>query len=109
MEGVPAEDPGAGAVGGGSGTSSSVGLWVLSGRDERSLRAQAERLRGFLVARPELAPVDVGLSLATTRAALEHRAVVVGGGRDELIAGLGALAEGVPGVGVVSGEVRPGK
>ncbi|MFI7290659.1 type I polyketide synthase [Streptomyces anulatus] len=113
VEGVPAEDPvaraGAGAVGGGPGSSSSAGLWVLSGRDERSLRAQAERLRGFLSARPELAPVDVGFSLATTRAALEHRAVVVGGGRDELLAGLGALADGVPGVGVVSGEVRPGR
>ncbi|GAA2247624.1 hypothetical protein GCM10010232_38610 [Streptomyces amakusaensis] len=108
LEGVPAEVSEAGAGVGGLGCSSSVGLWVLSGRDERSLRAQAGRLRGFLVARPGLVPVDVGLSLATTRAALECRAVVVGSGRDELIAGLGALAEGVPGVGVVSGEVRPG-
>ncbi|MFI6090871.1 SDR family NAD(P)-dependent oxidoreductase [Streptomyces sp. NPDC051218] len=109
VEGVPAEVPGAGVVGGGSGPGSSAGLWVLSGRDERSLRAQAERLCGFLVARPELAVVDVGLSLATTRAALEHRAVVVGGGREELLAGLGALAGGVPGAGVVSGEVGSGK
>ncbi|GAA2247635.1 hypothetical protein GCM10010232_38620 [Streptomyces amakusaensis] len=108
LEAVPAEVSEAGAGVGGLGCSSSVGLWVLSGRDERSLRAQAGRLRGFLVARPGLVPVDVGLSLATTRAALECRAVVVGSGRDELIAGLGALAEGVPGVGVVSGEVRPG-
>ncbi|MFI6090870.1 type I polyketide synthase [Streptomyces sp. NPDC051218] len=109
VEGVPAEVPGAGVVGGGSGPGSSAGLWVLSGRDERSLRAQAERLRGFLVARPELAVVDVGLSLATTRAALEQRAVVVGDGREELLAGLGALAGGAPGAGVVSGEVGSGK
>ncbi|MCQ1582736.1 type I polyketide synthase, partial [Streptomyces parvus] len=119
VEGVAAEEPesgsaagpgpGAGAGAGGSGSASSVGLWVLSGRDERSLRAQAERLRGFVVARPELAVVDVGWSLATTRSALEHRAVVLGGGRDELLAGLGALAGGVPAAGVVSGEVRPGK
>ncbi|MFF2862781.1 type I polyketide synthase [Streptomyces rubiginosohelvolus] len=117
VEGVAAEEPesesGAGAglrvVGEGSGSASSVGLWVLSGRDERSLRAQSERLRGFVVARPELAAVDVGWSLATTRSALEHRAVVLGGGRDELLAGLGALAGGVPAAGVVSGEVRPGK
>ncbi|AKZ60159.1 Type I polyketide synthase [Streptomyces ambofaciens ATCC 23877] len=106
LEGVEAE--GAVADGGGSGSSSSVGVWVLSGRDERSLRAQAGRLRGFLVARPEVDPVDVGLSLATTRAALECRAVVVGGGREELLAGLGSVAEGVPGVGVVRGEVGSG-
>ncbi|MGZ3119579.1 type I polyketide synthase [Streptomyces sp. H62] len=106
LEGVEAE--GAGGVGEGSGSSSSVGVWVLSGRDERSLRAQAGRLRGFLVARPEVAAVDVGLSLAMTRAALECRAVVVGGGREELLAGLGSLAEGVPGVGVVRGEVGSG-
>ncbi|WP_418080537.1 SDR family NAD(P)-dependent oxidoreductase [Streptomyces ambofaciens] len=106
VEGVEAE--GAVAGGGGSGSSSSVGVWVLSGRDERSLRAQAGRLRGFLVARPEVDPVDVGLSLATTRAALECRAVVVGGGREELLAGLGSVAEGVPGVGVVRGEVGSG-
>ncbi|OSC61582.1 hypothetical protein B5180_35735, partial [Streptomyces sp. BF-3] len=115
VEGVAAEEPesgsaaGPGAGAGGSGSASSVGLWVLSGRDERSLRAQAERLRGFVVARPELAVVDVGWSLATTRSALEHRAVVLGGGREELLAGLGALAGGVPAAGVVSGEVRPGK
>ncbi|MFG3462635.1 SDR family NAD(P)-dependent oxidoreductase [Streptomyces sp. NPDC047853] len=108
LEGVAAEESGVGGVGGGSGCSSSVGLWVLSGRDERSLRAQAGRLRGFLVARPEVAVVDVGLSLATTRAALECRAVVVGGGREELLAGLGSVAEGVPGVGVVRGEVGSG-
>ncbi len=108
LEAVPAEES-AEVPSGGVGGVSSGGLWVLSGRDERSLRAQAERLRGFVVARPELAAADVGVSLATGRAALEHRAVVVGGDRDELIAGLGALVEGVPGVGVVSGEVRSGK
>ncbi|MFE5220817.1 type I polyketide synthase, partial [Streptomyces sp. NPDC056626] len=106
LEGVEADE--FGGDGGGSGSSSSVGVWVLSGRDEQSLRAQAERLRGFLVGRPEVAAGDVGVSLATTRAALECRAVVVGCGREELLAGLGSVAEGVPGVGVVRGEVGSG-
>ncbi|WP_373465062.1 SDR family NAD(P)-dependent oxidoreductase [Streptomyces sp. V2I9] len=111
VEGVPAGEPDADAVvaGGGPDGVVSAGLWVLSGRDERSLRAQAERLRGYLVARPELSAVDVGFSLATTRTALEHRGAVMGGGRDELLAGLGSLAAGVPAAGVVSGEARSGK
>ena len=43
---------------------------------------------------PGLSPVDVGFSLATTRAVFEHRAVVVGADRDELLAGLGEVAAG---------------
>ncbi|MGP3948857.1 type I polyketide synthase [Streptomyces sp. 7N604] len=68
--------------------------WFLSGRDEAALRAQAERLHRHLAERPGISPVDVGYSLATTRAALEHRAAVLGTGRDELLAGLTALARG---------------
>jgi acyl transferase domain-containing protein len=52
--------------------------------------------------------VDVGWSLATSRAAFEHRAVVVGAGRDELAAGLRAVAEGRPGAGVVEGAAGAG-
>ncbi|WP_326695900.1 type I polyketide synthase [Streptomyces sp. NBC_01754] len=52
--------------------------WVVSAKSEDALRAQTERLRSFVAERPELDPVDVGWSLATTRAALEHRAVVTG-------------------------------
>jgi acyl transferase domain-containing protein len=47
--------------------------------------------------------VDVGFSLVTTRSVFEHRAVVLGGDRDRLLAGLGAVAEGRDAVGVVRG------
>ncbi|MFA1552012.1 type I polyketide synthase, partial [Actinomadura chokoriensis] len=41
--------------------------WVVSGRGEGALRAQAGRLREFVESRPELDPVGVGWSLVTTR------------------------------------------
>ncbi|MGW4519454.1 acyltransferase domain-containing protein, partial [Streptomyces sp. NPDC004393] len=69
----------------------------VSGRDEVGLRAQAGRLREHLIGRPEAEPVDVGYSLVTARAALEHRAAVVGASREELLAGLQLLAEGAGG------------
>ncbi len=67
--------------------------WVLSGRTEAALRAQAQRLAEHVCARPEDGPADIALSLATSRSALEHRAAVIAGNRDELLAGLEALAE----------------
>jgi acyl transferase domain-containing protein/thioesterase domain-containing protein/acyl carrier protein len=67
--------------------------WMISGRDERGLRGQAGRLLKFLGAHPELETAGVGVSLAA-RPMLEHRAVVVGGTRQSLIEGLGALERG---------------
>src|SRR5262249_26992585 len=69
---------------------------LLSGRSEAALRAQAERLREHLEARPELSLVDVAYSLATTRSHFEHRAALVAGGRGALIDALSALAQGRP-------------
>ncbi|MBU3869450.1 SDR family NAD(P)-dependent oxidoreductase, partial [Streptomyces sp. 4503] len=83
--------------------------WVLSGRGEHGLRAQAARLRSFLAAHPGPDPVDVGWSLATTRSALSHRAAVVGASRAELLDGLAALAAGEPTPGVVLGTAGPGR
>ncbi|MGW6846986.1 type I polyketide synthase [Streptomyces sp. NPDC054958] len=78
--------------------------WVVSGRGEAALRAQAGRLLEHLAEHPALSPADVGLSLAGTRSAFEHRAVVLGGDRDALVAGLRSVAEGEDGAGVVSGR-----
>ncbi|MER5780074.1 type I polyketide synthase, partial [Streptomyces sp. NPDC002039] len=72
----------------GPGTALTSTPWVVSGRAEVALRAQARRLLDHLGEHPGPSPADVGLSLAGTRSAFEHRAVVLGGGRDELIAGL---------------------
>ncbi|GAA5705600.1 3-ketoacyl-CoA thiolase [Streptomyces avermitilis] len=81
--------------------------WVLSGRTEAALRAQAERLLS-LVPEMDLPPADIGFSLATTRSAMEHRAAVVGESRDELLEGLRALAAGSPSTRVVLGEPGAG-
>jgi len=65
---------------------------TVSARSEAALRAQAERLRAHLAERPELAAPDVARSLVDTRTRFEHRAAVVGSGRDDLLRGLGRLA-----------------
>ncbi|WP_436784538.1 CurL C-terminal domain-containing protein, partial [Streptomyces sp. URMC 126] len=85
-----------------------AGAWLVSGRSAAGLAAQAERLREWVSARPELEPADVAWSLAATRSVFEHRAVVVGGDRGELVAGLESLAADVPAGSVVSGVARPG-
>ncbi|MFD7490963.1 SDR family NAD(P)-dependent oxidoreductase [Streptomyces sp. NPDC059832] len=77
--------------------------WVLSGRSEQALAGQAERLLGLV---DGVSPLDVGWSLASTRAAFEHRAVVVGEERGAL---LRAVAEGRSVAGVVRGSVQGGR
>ncbi len=77
--------------------------WVVSGRSADALRDQAARLLEHVEARPELTAADVGFSLASTRASFQHRAVVIGGDRPELAAGLGALADAQSAVGLVEG------
>ncbi|WP_442816708.1 SDR family NAD(P)-dependent oxidoreductase [Streptomyces sp. NBC_01304] len=70
--------------------------WVLSARGTEALRAQARRLHDHLSRIPELGALDAGFSLADGRAAFDHRAVVLGGDRQELLDGLAALAAGQP-------------
>ncbi|WP_455755135.1 type I polyketide synthase, partial [Streptomyces olivaceoviridis] len=65
---------------------------VVSGKSPEAVRGQAERLAAFLRERPELGCLDVSRSLATTRAAFGYRAVLVAEGREQVLAGLTALA-----------------
>ncbi|MFE2136750.1 SDR family NAD(P)-dependent oxidoreductase, partial [Streptomyces sp. NPDC059466] len=83
--------------------------WVVSGRGAGGLRAQAARLLAHAQAHPDLDPADVGLSLVRTRSAFENRAVVRGGDRDELLAGLAAVARDESAPGVVQGAATEGK
>ncbi|MEV6932583.1 type I polyketide synthase [Dactylosporangium sp. NPDC051485] len=76
---------------------------VVSARSSAALRAAAARLERRLAGDPELSPLDVAASLATGRAALEHRAVVVAADRAEALAGLVALAAGEPAANVLEG------
>ncbi|MDT3400797.1 type I polyketide synthase, partial [Streptomyces sp. B1866] len=82
---------------------------LVSARGEAALRAQAGRLRAYLAARPEVTPLDLGFSSVATRAQLERRAVVVASGREELLAGLGALAASEPAAHVLQGSATGGK
>ncbi|MFD6180793.1 type I polyketide synthase, partial [Streptomyces goshikiensis] len=82
--------------------------WMLSGKSEAALRVQAERLLAAVTADELLEPADVAYSLATSRSALERRAVVVAGERDEFLAALRALAAGEQAAGVAHGTVSAG-
>ncbi|MCX5269786.1 type I polyketide synthase [Streptomyces sp. NBC_00199] len=77
--------------------------WALSAKTPAALREQAARLAEF-VRGADAGPVDVGWSLAVTRSVFEHRAVVLGEGREQLLAGLDALAAGEGGADVVRGR-----
>ncbi|WP_159037067.1 type I polyketide synthase, partial [Streptomyces specialis] len=82
--------------------------WPVSAHSAAALRGQAERLLTHLLALPAPDAADIGHSLATTRAALPHRAVVTGRDLDQLTAALSALAHGDPAPpGTVTGRTGP--
>ncbi|MER7272776.1 type I polyketide synthase, partial [Micromonospora carbonacea] len=80
---------------------------LLSARSEAALAAQADRWARWLAADPAPRPADVGWSSVVTRATLEHRAVLAAADRDELLAGLRALATGDPSGTVVTSAGTP--
>ena len=81
--------------------------WLVSAKSESSLAAQVERVRAL-----EGDPLDVGFSLATTRALFEHRAALLDG--VEIASGLARRTElallfsgqGAQRVGMGRGAVR---
>ncbi|WP_248001499.1 type I polyketide synthase [Streptomyces sp. RPA4-5] len=83
--------------------------WPVSAQGAESLRAQAERLAEHLDARPDQDLAGAAWSLATGRAGLAHRAVLLGGDREALRSGARALASGAYSAAVVTGVVREGR
>ncbi|MER5642578.1 type I polyketide synthase [Kitasatospora sp. NPDC002227] len=83
---------------------------LLSGATPQALREQAAQLVTLLSRGTEAgAPYDLSLSLATTRAALEHRAAVTGTDREALLAGLAAVVVGEQTPGVLTGTAESGR
>ncbi|MFF7634693.1 SDR family NAD(P)-dependent oxidoreductase [Kitasatospora sp. NPDC008050] len=82
---------------------------LLSAKTEPALREQAARLRELIADDQEVGLADVAVTLATGRARFQHRAVVLGDTREELLAGLAAVAAGTPSKHTVHGAVRGGK
>ncbi|MBL1097798.1 type I polyketide synthase [Streptomyces coffeae] len=81
---------------------------LLSGADPEALRAQARQTASLLRRQPQLSPLDVAFSLATTRAALAHRAAVPVGDRASLLTALDtSAATGTSGMPETTEAVAP--
>ncbi|WSS89414.1 SDR family NAD(P)-dependent oxidoreductase [Streptomyces sp. NBC_01176] len=91
---APARRPAAGAV----------TPWIVSARSAAALREQAARLLAHVEEHPALDTADIAHALVTTRPGFEHRAVVHGTGRTELLRGLAAVAAGEPSPDAVTGD-----
>jgi acyl transferase domain-containing protein/NADPH:quinone reductase-like Zn-dependent oxidoreductase/short-subunit dehydrogenase/acyl carrier protein len=84
--------------------------FLISAKTGPALRSQAGRLHRYLGARSGLAPAAVAGALATTRASLSHRAVIVAAGHDQLLAALDRLERGQSAEGVIGGVAgQPGR
>ncbi|MER5402154.1 type I polyketide synthase [Streptomyces sp. NPDC002599] len=77
--------------------------WALSARSAQALRAQARVLHDFAAARPDLDLLDAGHALVSTRTRFEHRAVLLGHDRDELLGALDALSRGKDSAALIRG------
>ncbi|MFI6825432.1 beta-ketoacyl synthase N-terminal-like domain-containing protein, partial [Micromonospora sp. NPDC050187] len=77
---------------------------LLSAANPVALTAQAGRWAAWLDSDEDLRPLDVAFTSVTSRATLDSRAVLAATGRDDLLAGLRALAAGEPSSAVVTGH-----
>ncbi|MGW1800882.1 SDR family NAD(P)-dependent oxidoreductase, partial [Streptomyces sp. NPDC001984] len=82
--------------------------WLVSARSADALRAQAERIGTHVAERTDLGPLDLSHSLATTRATLEHRAVVLADDRESAVTALASLAADETRSEVLRGTVSDG-
>uniref|UniRef100_UPI001238546B type I polyketide synthase n=1 Tax=Nocardiopsis deserti TaxID=2605988 RepID=UPI001238546B len=101
------KEPGSSPAPGGTGT---IVPLILSAKTGAALADQGRLLGEHLAANTTVAPTDVAFSLGSSRALFDHRAVVTGTGREELLGGLVALAEGRDAANVVTGVAgSPGR
>ncbi|ARQ72082.1 hypothetical protein CAG99_00555 [Streptomyces marincola] len=89
-------------------TGAQVLPWVVSAGGAEALAAQAGRLAEAAGGAAGVDAVDVGWALASSRAVLEHRAVVWGAETGELVSGLGGLASSSAVANVVRGVAASG-
>ncbi|WP_420791208.1 ketoacyl-synthetase C-terminal extension domain-containing protein, partial [Streptomyces sp. NRRL S-350] len=85
-----------------AGTALPVVPWILSARDEDALRDTAARLADALT--DDASPLDIGYSLATSRALLTERAVVLGADPEARHQALKAFANGQTTPDVITGR-----
>ncbi|MGW0223211.1 type I polyketide synthase, partial [Streptomyces tendae] len=71
-----------------------VSAFPVSGRGPAALASQATRLRAALADSPDTGVADFGAALTNGGATHSHRAVVIAENRQELLAGLDAIAAG---------------
>ncbi|MET9888532.1 type I polyketide synthase, partial [Streptomyces sp. NPDC006430] len=76
---------------------------TVSAKSAKALPRQAEALRAHLQVHPEQSLTDVGYSLATSRAALDHRAVVLAEDHEAAIRELTKLSGGTESADLVAG------
>ncbi|WP_413805364.1 SDR family NAD(P)-dependent oxidoreductase [Streptomyces sp. OE57] len=94
VEAAPAPDTSGGGVSASGVSAGGVVPWVVSGRGAEALRGQARALAQRVATDPQTSAEEIGWSLIATRSVFDHRAVIVGEHRDELLTGLNALATG---------------
>ncbi|WP_344347652.1 type I polyketide synthase, partial [Streptomyces nogalater] len=70
--------------------------WLLSAKSPEALAGQARKLLTYLEDHPDTTALDVAYSLAATRSALDHRAVLVAPAHTLPREQLQALADGTP-------------
>ncbi|WP_326691542.1 SDR family NAD(P)-dependent oxidoreductase [Streptomyces sp. NBC_01795] len=81
--------------------------WLLSGKTESALREQAARLAAYVKERPGLDLAEAARALAASRTHHPYRAGVISQEREELLAGLESLGQGMPHASVVEGAASP--
>ncbi|UCM87589.1 type I polyketide synthase [Streptomyces marincola] len=105
---TPEEQSGADSgSGSGSGSGDDTVVWLLSGRTEEALRAQARQLADHLDAHPDLNDRAIAHTLATTRTHFTHRAAIHATTPDLLRTALHHLTQGTPHPNLTTGTTHP--